>query len=100
MLCFNGKGFLFTFSTRTNNSEPLWLPADVDFVARFPSNRRFFRRNRHISRAALRGITVSELRNHNGNEKISKTKTLLAGFLAVVEQLMFSNLIEMAMRSS
>ena len=39
----------------------LWVPVDFDFFAHFPSNRRFFRRNRRIlvSRIALRGNVVA-----------------------------------------
>ena len=43
----------------------VWVPTDVDFVARFPSNRRFFRGNRHVSRIVLSGNTTGELKHHN-----------------------------------
>ena len=36
----------------------VWVPMDVDCVARFPSNRRFFRGNRRISRIVLSGNTT------------------------------------------
>ena len=55
------------------------VPADVDFDARFSSNRQFFSRNLRMSRIVLRGNAPSGAqRNHNDdrNEKISETKTL------------------------
>ena len=45
----------------TVGPQSVWVFADVDFVARFPSNRRFFRQNRRISRIVLRGNATSEL---------------------------------------
>ena len=59
-----------------------------------------FRRNCRISRAALHGIAVRELSvTTTETRRQAKQKLFLAGFLAVNEQLMLSNLIEMAMRS-
>ena len=55
------------------------VPADVDFDARFSSNRQFFSRNLRMSRIVLRGNAPSGAqRNHNDdrNEKISERKTL------------------------
>ena len=61
----------------------LRIPADVVPIARFPSNRRFFQRNRRRSRIVLRGIDVnSELkkpqqrRRKQENTKKLKVKTL------------------------
>ena len=61
-------------SRKSPDKEPLY----GYFVARFPSNRRFFTQNCRISRIVLRGNTTSKLSaiNDDGNEKISKTKTL------------------------
>jgi len=85
------KGFLFhlpslpSLTPIQHSSEKsllcasVWVLADVDFDARFSSNRQFFSRNRHMSRIVLRGnATSGAQRNHNddGNEKVSETKTL------------------------
>ena len=43
----------------------VWVPTDVDFVARFRSNCRFFRGNRRVSRIVLSGNTTGELKHHN-----------------------------------
>lgn len=42
----------------------VWVPTDVDFVARFPSNCRFFRGNRRVSRIVLSGNPTGELKHH------------------------------------
>ena len=43
----------------------VWVPTDVDFVACFPSNRRFFRGNRRVSRIVFSGNNTGELKHHN-----------------------------------
>ena len=79
-------------------------------VARFPTNRRFFRQNGRISRIVLRGIyatnelnstiTTTEMR------KLAKTKSLkleqffLAGFFAFIARPTLFYFIEKVMRSS
>ena len=85
------KGFLFHLPSypllppiQHSSEKPLLcasvcVPADVDFDARFSSNRQFFSRNLRMSRIVLRGNAPSGAqRNHNDdrNEKISETKTL------------------------
>lgn len=40
----------------------VWVPTDADFVARFPSTRLFFSRNRRISRIVLSGNTTGALK--------------------------------------
>ena len=49
-----------------------WIPADVDFVAHFPSNRRFFRRarNRRILSIFLCGNATSKLSATNGDLRV------------------------------
>ena len=42
----------------------VWVPTDVDFVARFPSNCSFFRGNRRVSRIVLSANTTGELKHH------------------------------------
>ena len=56
----------------------VWVPADVDFVARFPSNRGFFRRNRRISRIVLRGnATTSSAQSWPRRQTRKKAKQIL-----------------------
>ena len=92
-----GKSILIFFA--------LWA-----LVARFPTNRRFFRQNGRISRSVLPGIyatnelnstiTTTEMR------KLAKTKSLkleqffLAGFFAFIARPTLSYFIEKVMRSS
>ena len=59
----------------------IWIPADVDFAARFPSNRRFFRQNHRISRIFLRGNSISEL----SATTITKTETNNIGKLKTLK---------------
>ena len=66
----------------------IWVPAKVDFVACFPSNRLFFRRNRRISRSILRVNATRSLtqpqqrqkRESKQNKNSERTVHFLAGF--------------------
>ena len=66
--CFRGNHLMKSW---------VWVPADVDFVARFHKSS-VFGQNRRVSRIVLRGNTTSKVSaiNDVGNEKISNTKTL------------------------
>jgi len=57
----------------------LWVhvPADVDFVARFPPNRRFLRRDHHISRIDLRGNATNELSATTATTESRKKSNML-----------------------
>ena len=72
------RSFLFHLPSLPSLCASVCAPADVDFHARFSSNRQFFRRNRRMSRIVLVNATCGTQRNHNddGNDKISETKTL------------------------
>ena len=54
----------------------VWVPMDVDCVARFPSNRRFFRGNLRVSRIVLSGNTTGELKHHNDSTSTAETKKI------------------------
>jgi len=59
-----------TVMSRAKTWASLWVPADIFFVERFPSNWPIFQRNRRISRTDLRLLPASSS-NHNykdGNE--------------------------------
>ena len=66
----------------------IWVPAKVDFVACFPSNRLFFRRNRRISRSVLRVNATRSLtqprqrqkRESKQNKNSERTVHFFAGF--------------------
>lgn len=74
----------------------LWVPANLYFVASFPSNRRFFTRNRRISKIVLCDTATGELsastKTPDGNEKIRKAITLYVQytFSAVIARLTLS----------
>ena len=52
----------------------VWVPTDVDFVARFPSNCRFFRGNRRVSRIVLSGNTTGELMQAPQRRRLQKRR--------------------------
>lgn len=79
----------------------LWAP-----VARFPTNRRFFKRNGRISRIVLRGIyATNELNATIPTTEMKKLSNLqhfffLAGFFAFIAWPTLFNFIEKAIWSS
>ena len=52
----------------------VWVPTDVDFVARFPSNCRFFKGNRCVSRIVLSGNTTGELMQAPQRRRLQKRR--------------------------
>ena len=50
------------------------VPTDVDFAARFPSNCRFFRGNRRVSRIVLSGNTTGELMQAPQRRRLQKRR--------------------------
>ena len=68
----------------------LWVPADVHFIVRLPSNNQFFRQSCRISRiffCAVMQLASSGNHNDDGNEKLSQKNSecaagILAGFFA------------------
>ena len=63
--------------------------SQVEFVARFPSNRRFFfRKSSHISRVVLRGNVTREFgHNYDGEERKLENKKKTTGLLSKAKTL-------------
>ena len=87
----------------------VWVPADVDFVERFPSNRGFVLGEIDAYQELFCVVTpLRAQRNHDHDAKREKKRNkyseraaqFLAGVFAVIARLTMSNEIEIAMRSS